>query len=73
MHKTLHAVRFLFVGPPLLVFLILINWMTFSGHWWVKWPAVAIGFVWVISLIRVVFALALLDGLAALVAHLRKK
>ena len=70
---TLRAFRFLFVGPLILVMLAVINLMTSPGHWWVQWPALGIGFAWVISLLRVARALIVLGGLAALLAYLRKR
>jgi hypothetical protein len=47
--------------------------MTSPGHWWIKWPALGIGIVWVISLFRVLRAVIVLGGLAALIAYLRSK
>ena len=73
MFKILRAVRFLFAGPLILALLVVINLMTTPGHWWVKWAALGIGIAWVISVLRVVRALVLLGGVAALVAYLRKK
>lgn len=73
MFKTLRAVKFLIKGPILLVVLFIINWATFSGEWWIKWAALGIGIAWIISLLRVLQAVVLLGGLAALVAYLRKK
>ncbi len=68
MFRTLRALRFLFVGPFVLAMLVVINLMTSPGHWWVKWPALGIGIAWVISLLRVLRALVVVGGLAALVA-----
>lgn len=73
MFATLRAVRFLFVGPMVLGLLLVINLMTSPGQWWVQWPALGIGIAWVICLLRVIRALVLLGGLAALIAYLRKK
>ncbi len=73
MWRTLRAARFLFAGPVILVFLVIINVMTSPGHWWVQWAALGIGIAWVISLLRVIRAIILLGGLAALVAYFRKK
>jgi hypothetical protein len=73
MLKTLRAVRFLFMGPVILVILVVINAMTNPGHWWVKWAALGIGIAWILSLFRVLRMLVVLGGLAALVAYLRKK
>ena len=73
MLKTARAAKFLFTGPLILAVLILINLMTSPGHWWVKWPALGIGIIWIISLLRVLRALILVGGLAALDAWFRKR
>lgn len=73
MFKTLRAVKFLFVGPLVLGLLAVINLMTSPGHWWIQWPALGIGIAWVICLLRVLRAVVLLGGLAALAAFLRKR
>lgn len=73
LHKTYRAFRFLFVGPLVLLLLVVINLATTPGLWWIKWPAIGIGIAWVISLLRVVRALVVVGGLAALVAYLRKR
>jgi len=71
MYKTLKAVRFLIMGPFILVMLFVISCLTHGD--WFKWAALGIGIAWVISLLRVIRALILLGGLAALVAYLRKR
>jgi hypothetical protein len=68
--KTAHAIGFLFKGPLILLFLLVINWMTFSGEWWVQWAALGIGIAWVFSLLRVVRAIVLAGGLAALAGYI---
>jgi hypothetical protein len=73
MLNTFHAIRFLFIGPLILVLLLVINLMTSPGHWWVQWAALGIGIAWVINLLRVIRAAVLVGGLAALIAYLRKK
>ena len=73
MSKTLHAVKFLFMGPIILVFLFVINVMTSPGHWWVQWAALGIGIAWVISLMRVIRAVIIAGGLAALGAYFLNK
>ena len=73
MFKLLRAVRFLFVGPLVLALLAIINLMTSPGHWWIQWPALGIGIAWFICLLRVIRALVLLGGIAALAAYLRKR
>ncbi len=73
MRKTLRAARFLVVGPLILGLLVVVNLMTSPGHWWVQWAALGIGIAWVISLIRVMGAVIMLGGLAALIAYLRNR
>ncbi len=73
MLKTLHAVKFLFIGPVILIFLFIVNAMTSPGDWWVQWAALGIGIAWIVSLLRVIRAMILVGGLAALIAYLRKK
>jgi len=73
MIKTLKAVRFLFLGPLILLLLVIINWMTSPGHWWVQWAALGIGIAWVISLFRVLQALVVVGGLAAVSAWLLRR
>lgn len=68
--STLKAVKFLLVGPMILVVLFVINLVTSPGHWWVQWPALGIGIAWCISLLRVLRAALLVGGLAALAALL---
>jgi len=70
--KTFRALKFLFVGPVILVFLVIVNVMTSPGHWWVQWAALGIGIAWVLSLFRVLGAIVALGGLAAFVAYLRR-
>ena len=72
MKKTLQAVKFLIVGPLILALLVVINVITSPGDWWVQWAALGIGIAWVISLIRVIFAVVALGGLAAFLAFLNK-
>lgn len=72
MIKTLQALKFLVVGPLVLVLLVVINLMTSPGEWWVQWPALGIGIAWVLSLFRVLAALVVAGGIAGLVAMLRR-
>jgi len=66
MVKTLKSLKFLVTGPLVLLMLVVINWMTSPGVWWVQWAALGIGIAWVVALLRVLRALILLGGLAAL-------
>jgi len=73
MWKTWRALKFLFTGPVMLVFLVIVNAVTSPGHWWVQWAALGIGIAWVISFLRVLRAMILLGGLAALIACMQKR
>jgi len=68
--ETLRAVKFLFTGPVIVLFLAVINLMTSPGHWWVQWAALGIGIAWLISLFKVIRAVIIAGGLAALGAYL---
>jgi hypothetical protein len=72
MRSTLSALQFLVMGPLILAFLFIVNWMT-GGPWWVQWPALGIGIAWVISLLKVLRALLLVGGLAGLAAYLNRR
>ena len=73
MLRTLRAARFLFTGPLVLLLLVVINVITSPGHWWVQWAALGIGIAWVISLLRVIRAIVVVGGLAALGAYLTRR
>ena len=73
MSRTLHSLKFLFMGPLILAFLFVINLMTSPGHWWVQWAALGMGIAWVISLMRVIRAVIIAGGLAALGAYFLNK
>ena len=73
MLRTLRALKFLFIGPLILLMLFVINWMTSPGDWWVQWAALGIGIAWVISLFRVLFAIAVAGGLAAFLAYMKRR
>jgi hypothetical protein len=67
---VLRAVKFLFLAPLIVGLLVVINLMTWSGEWWVQWAALGIGIAWVISLFKVVRAIVVAGGVAALGAYL---
>jgi hypothetical protein len=71
-YRTLKSVKFLFTAPFILALLFVINLMTSPGHWWVQWAALGIGIAWFMALIRVVWAVILAGGLAALGLYLFK-
>lgn len=73
MIATLRAVKFLFTAPLILLFLVVVNWMTSPGHWWVQWAALGLGIAWFFSLLRVIRAVIVAGGLAALGTYLYKK
>jgi hypothetical protein len=70
--QTMKAVKFLFMAPFILAFLVVINLMTWNGHWWVQWAALGIGIAWISSLFSVIRAIVLAGGLAAFAAYLLK-
>ena len=67
---TFRSVKFLVMAPFILAFLVVINLMTWNGQWWVQWAALGIGIAWVINLFRVLRAVVVAGGLAALGAYL---
>jgi Sec-independent protein secretion pathway component TatC len=71
--NTCHAFGFLFKAPLILLFLFVVNWMTYTGEWWFKWAALGIGIAWVISLFRVLRAVILAGGLAALAGYVASR
>ena len=73
MFRTLRAPKFLVTGPLILMMLVFINLVTSPGHWWVQWAALGIGIAWFVSLIRVIRAVVLAGGLAALVTYLSRR
>ena len=64
--RTMKSVGFLFKAPFILALLFVINLMTSPGHWWVQWAALGIGIAWFLALFRVLRAVVLAGGLAAL-------
>ena len=73
MRGVLGSVRFLFMGPLILVFLFVVNLITSPGHWWVQWAALGIGIAWFINLFRVFRAILLVGGLAGLATYLNRR
>ena len=71
--RTLKAVKFLFMAPFILAFLVVINVVTSPGHWWVQWAALGIGIAWFFSLLRVIRAVIIAGGLAAFGAYLMNR
>lgn len=71
--RTLRSAKFLVKAPFILAFLFVINLLTSPHHWWVQWAALGIGIAWVFALLRVMRALILAGGLAALGAVLWKR
>ena len=71
--STARAFGFLFKAPLILVLLLVVNWMTYSGEWWVKWAALGIGIAWALSLFCVLRAAILAGGLAALAGYVASR
>lgn len=70
--RVLRALRFLVLGPAILLVCFLVNWMSFDGEWWVRWAALGLGIAWFVCLVRVLRAAIVVGGLAALVAWLAR-
>ena len=70
MTNVFGSVKFLFMAPFIVAFLVVINLMTWNGQWWVQWAALGIGIAWLVNLFKVIRAVALAGGLAALGAFL---
>ncbi|MBK7047564.1 MAG: hypothetical protein IPH48_13870 [bacterium] len=73
MLKTLRAVKFLFTAPLILLLLVVINWLTSPGDWWVQWAALGLGIAWLVALFRVISAIVVVGGLAAFMLWLRRR
>ena len=43
MFRVLHRIKFLFMAPLILPFLVIVNLVTWNGEWWVQWAAFGIG------------------------------
>jgi hypothetical protein len=71
--RTYRAMKFLVLAPFILVLLFFINWMTFTGEWWIQWAALGIGIAWIVSLFRVIRAAVIAGGLAALFTYLAQR
>ena len=67
--RTFKALRFLVMGPVILVMLFFVNLFTSPGHWWVQYAALGIGIAWFFSLMRVIRAVIIAGGLAAFGAY----
>jgi hypothetical protein len=70
--RTVRAATFLVKAPLILLLLFVINLITSPGQWWVQWAALGLGIAWAVSLLRVLRAVILAGGLAALGAILLK-
>lgn len=71
--NVLRSATFLVKAPLILAFLFVVNLLTSPGHWWVQWPALGLGIAWMLSLFRVVRAVVLAGGLAALAAIVMRR
>jgi hypothetical protein len=67
---TLKALKFLFIAPVIVIFLTVVNLMTWDGEWWVQWAALGLGIAWVFSLLKVIRGVVVAGGLAAVTAYL---
>lgn len=73
MFRTLRAIRFLFTGPIVLLIVFIVSRMTPAGDTWFHWAALGLCIAWVFSLLRVIQAVIVVGGIAALVAYLKNR
>lgn len=71
--RLLNSLGFLIKAPIIVLVLFVINVLTWSGTWWVVWPALGIGIAWLFALLRVLRAIVVLGGLAGLVAYFNRR
>jgi len=71
MFRLFRSIRFLFMAPLIVLMIFVINLVVSPGDWWWQWAALGIGIAWVIRLFRVIGALVLAGGFAALLAYLQ--
>ncbi len=71
--SPIRRIKFLFMAPLILVFLVVINLMTSPGEWWVQWAALGLGIAWVINVIKLLRTVLLAGGLAALAAYFTRR
>ncbi len=71
--SPLRRIKFLFMAPLILVFLVVINLMTSPGEWWVQWAALGLGIAWVINVIKLLRTVLIAGGLAALAAYFTRR
>lgn len=71
--SPLRRIKFLFMAPLILVLLAIINLMVSPGDWWIQWAALGLGIAWVINLVKLMRAVVLAGGLAALAAYFTRR
>ena len=71
--SPIRRIKFLFMAPLILVFLVIINLMTSPGEWWVQWAALGLGIAWVINVITLLRTVLIAGGLAALAAYFTRR
>ena len=71
--SPIRRIKFLFMAPLILVFLVIINLMTSPGEWWVQWAALGLGIAWVINVIKLLRTVLIAGGLAALAAYFTRR
>ena len=71
--SPIRRIKFLFMAPLILVFLVIINLMTSPGEWWVQWAALGLGIAWVINVITLLRTVLIAGGLAALAANFTRR
>jgi len=68
-----NSLKFVFIGPLILLFLLAVNVLASPGDWWVQWAALGISVPWTICLFRVLKGALLVGGFATLVTYLSRR
>jgi hypothetical protein len=68
-----NSLKFVFIAPVILLFLLVVNVLASPHDWWVQWAALGLAIPWTICLFRVLKGAVLLGGLAGLVTYLSRR
>jgi hypothetical protein len=53
--------------------LVILDWMTAPGRWWIQGAALGFGVAWFVALVRLITVIAVAGGVAAFVLWLRTR
>jgi hypothetical protein len=71
--SPLRRIKFLFMAPLIVVFLVVLNLMTSPGQWWFQWAALGLGIAWVINLLKLARTAVVMGGLATVAAYFARR